>query len=96
MLYKACFADRPQRDWDLPGGCDGGDILLIDSIRLDPKYRGYGIGLVAVDKLIMHVQRARFTFDARLVAVSLAGVGSDLKSGMRNDGEAQKKLSQYW
>jgi hypothetical protein len=35
-----------------------GDLLLVELIRLEPRYRGYGIGLLAVKMYRDHVGKA--------------------------------------
>jgi hypothetical protein len=58
MLFRACFTQQAIVQGILPDEYVFGDVLMVETVRLEPRYRGYGIGLLAVDELVKHVERA--------------------------------------
>jgi GNAT superfamily N-acetyltransferase len=58
-LFMALFAEHASGSGRLPLRYTGEDILLVQTIELQPEYRGYGIGLFALDSLMKRVARAR-------------------------------------
>jgi hypothetical protein len=75
-----------------------GDILLIENIRLEKRYRGYGISLLAVDLFVDKVAAAtRYTGWRRegIVVVDASGLDSDLEPGPCQR-ELQEKLIRHW
>ncbi|KAJ6448844.1 hypothetical protein C8R47DRAFT_1081602 [Mycena vitilis] len=50
-LSRSCFTSVSSHVLPINWVFAEGDILYIDSIRLEPKWRGYGIGLLALDGL---------------------------------------------
>ena len=56
-LYKACheeMAGAAVQKQILPRDYCYSHILSIETVRLEPEYRGYGIGLLAVDGSLKH------------------------------------------
>jgi hypothetical protein len=52
---------------------------MVETVRLEPRYRGYGIGLLAVDELVKHAERASSRWsDEGLIVLDPLGVTSDL------------------
>jgi hypothetical protein len=95
MLHKTTEEDKVD-DLILGFGDGWGDILLIENIRLEPRYRGYGISLLAVDSLMEAVAKASSAWKAEgIVVIDVLSLGSGLEPG-RDHGEAQKKLTQHW
>jgi hypothetical protein len=95
MLNKTIKEDAID-DTILGFGKEGGDILLIEDIRLEPRYRGYGISLLAVDSLVNEVARKSCGwYTEGIVVVDASGLGSDLEPGpcLR---ELQKSLMKHW
>ncbi|KAJ7291506.1 hypothetical protein C8J57DRAFT_217550 [Mycena rebaudengoi] len=71
-----------------------GDILYLDSIEIEPRFRGYGIGLLALDGL-----RGIFpSFEMDVILLNPAGLTSEVVGdpGSANHNVVQKKLIAYW
>jgi hypothetical protein len=96
MLFRACFTKQAINQGILPDEYVFGDVLTIETIRLEPQYRGYGIGLLAVDELVKHVGRASSRWsDEGLIVLDPSGLTSDLAQGHSHE-EVQEKLIRYW
>jgi hypothetical protein len=73
-----------------------GDILLIENIRLEKRYRGYGISLRAVDLFVDKVAEASVRWRIEgIVVVDASGLDSDLEPGPCQR-ELQEKLMRHW
>jgi hypothetical protein len=96
MLFRACFTQQAIAQGILPDGYVFGDVLMIGTVHLEPRYRGYGIGLLAVDELVKHVERVspRWSNEG-LVVLDPSGLTSDLAQGHSHE-EVQEKLIWYW
>lgn len=96
MLFRACFTQQAIVQGILPDEYVFGDVLMVETVRLEPRYRGYGIGLLAVDELVKHVERASSRWsDEGLIVLDPSGVTSDLAQGHSHE-EIQEKLIRYW
>jgi hypothetical protein len=58
MLFRACFAEQAIAQGILPNEYVSKDVFMIETVRLEQQYRGYGIDILAVDGLAKHVERA--------------------------------------
>jgi hypothetical protein len=96
MLFRACFTEQAINQGILPDEYVFGDVLMIETVHLEPQYRGYGIGLLAVDELMKHVERASPGWsDEGLMVLDPSGLTSDLAQGHSHE-EVQEKLIRYW
>jgi hypothetical protein len=96
MLYRACFTKQAIDQSILPDGYVFGDVLMIETVHLEPQHRGYGIGLLAVDELVKHVERASPGWsDEGLIVLDPSGLTSDLTQEQSHE-EVQEKLIRYW
>jgi hypothetical protein len=96
MLFRACFTKQAIDQGILPDEYVFGDVLMIETVRLIPEYRGYGIGLLAVDELVKHVERASPGWsDEGLIVLDPSGLTSDLAQGQSHE-EVQENLIRYW
>ncbi|KAJ6585504.1 hypothetical protein B0H19DRAFT_1109857 [Mycena capillaripes] len=70
-----------------------GDIMYLDSIEIEPRFRGYGIGLLAFEGL-----RGIFpSFEMDVILLNPAALTSELEKNPGISPEvAQKKLISYW
>ena len=55
MLYKACVSTSAIYSGNMPDNYNWGDVLMVNTIQLQKQFRGYGIGLLALDRLVKHV-----------------------------------------
>jgi hypothetical protein len=96
MLFRACFTQQAIVQGILPDEYVFEDVLMVETVRLEPRYRGYGIGLLAVDELVKHAERASSRWsDEGLIVLDPSGVTSDLAQGHSHE-EIQEKLIRYW
>jgi GNAT superfamily N-acetyltransferase len=96
MLFRACFTEQAINQGILPDEYVFGDVLMIETVHLEPQYRGYGIGLLAVDELMKHVERASPGWSEEgLIVLDPSGLKSDLAQGHSHE-EVQEKLIRYW
>ena len=96
MLFRTCFTEQAIIQGILPDRYTFGDVLIIETVRLKPQYRGYGIGLLAVNSLVKHVERASSGWgDEGLIVLDPSGLSTDLTHG-HSHGEVQEKLIRYW
>jgi hypothetical protein len=96
MLFRACFTEQAINQGILPDEYVFGDVLMIETVHLEPQYRGYGIGLLAVDELMKHVERASSNWSEEgLIVLDPSGLRSDLAQGHSHE-EVQEKLIRYW
>lgn len=96
MLFRACFTEQAIVQGILPIEYSLGDVLMVETVRLEPQYRGYGIGLLAVDELMKHVERASSRWsDEGLIVLDPSGLTCDLGQGHSHE-EVQGKLIRYW
>jgi hypothetical protein len=96
MLFRACFTEQSINQEILPDECFFNEVLMIETVRLEPQYRGYGIGLLAVDELVKYVERALSRWsDEGLEVLDPSGLTSDLAQGYNHE-EVQEKLILYW
>jgi hypothetical protein len=72
-----------------------GDILLIEYIHLEPPYRGYGIGLLAVDMFMQQMERASSGWSEGVIIVDASGLESGVEPG-HSRREVQGKLVRHW
>lgn len=68
-----------------------GDILFIEEVFLEDRYRGYGIGLLAVDTLIGSLP----SFEMDTVLLNPAGMSITAGPGYSHE-STEKKLTDYW
>jgi GNAT superfamily N-acetyltransferase len=96
MLFRACFTEQAINQGILPDEYVFGDVLMIETVHLEPQYRGYGIGLLVVDELTKHVERASYNWSEEgLIVLDPSGLTSDLAQGHSHE-EVQEKLIRYW
>jgi hypothetical protein len=96
ILFRAYFTQQAIVQGILPDEYVFGDVLMVETVRLEPRYRGYGIGLLAVDELVKHVEQASSRWsDEGLIVIDPSGLTSDLAQG-RSHEEIQEKLIRYW
>jgi hypothetical protein len=96
ILFRAYFTQQAIVQGILPDEYVFGDVLMVETVRLEPRYRGYGIGLLAVDELVKHVEPASSRWsDEGLIVLDPSGLTSDLAQG-RSHEEIQEKLIRYW
>jgi hypothetical protein len=96
MLHKACFTERAFWNEVLPTDYNSGDILMVNTIRLDPRFRGYGIGLLAIERLVEFVARAFPEWRLEgMIFLEPSGMTSDVVQGS-NHGDIQEKLIRYY
>jgi len=96
MLYKACFTNQAIWNEVLPWDYNFGDVLMVNTIRLDPQFRGYGIGLLALDKLVEYVARASLEWRLEgMIVLCPSGLTSDMVQGSEHE-TVQEKLIQYY
>jgi hypothetical protein len=99
MLNKTIKEEKV--DDTLLGFGDGwGDILLIEDVHLQPPYRGYGISLLAVDRLMIQVagSSVRGWNKEGIIVIDASGLGTlgdNLGSG-HSQNELQEKLMRHW
>jgi hypothetical protein len=58
ILSRACFTEQAINQGTLHDEYIFSDVLIIETVHLEPQYHSYSIGLLAVDELIKHVERA--------------------------------------
>jgi hypothetical protein len=93
MLYEACFTEQTSEQKILPPRYTGGDILLVHTLYLEPDCRGYGIGLLALDKLMKRTARASPAWGKNgLTVLDPSGLRECLEPDMSNHGQVQEKL----
>ena len=90
-LFKAFFSEEAIDNGILPEGFCSGDLLLINEVRIAEQYRGYGVGLLAVDGLISSLP----SFNEGLVVLDPSGLSMDKKEGFDHKA-TQDKLIKYW
>lgn len=74
-----------------------GDILLVKYIQLEPRHRGYGIGLLAVKMFMDHVAAASDGWaDEGILVVDASGLDSDLELAHNRREVQKKKLIRHW
>lgn len=96
MLFRAGFTEQAICQGILPDEYFFGDILMIETVRLEPQYRGYDIGLLAVDKLLKRLARVSPRWaNEGLIVLDPSGLTSDRAHGCSH-GEVQEKLIGYW
>lgn len=95
MLHKAFFAHQALDQENLPEDYNFGDILMVETVRLEPQHRGYGIGLLALDLLVQHVKREWPAFASEgLIVLDPSGLNRDMEP---SDHEVvQEKLVRFW
>ena len=73
-----------------------GDVLMVNTVCLNSRFRGYGIGRSALDKLVKHVAQAspQWATEGLLVLDPSSMVGYTARTD--NQMEVQKKLIQYY
>lgn len=88
MLYEACFTEQASEQKILPLRYTCGDVLFIDAIYLEPDCRGYGIGLLALDKLMKRTARASPAWGKNgLTVLDHSGLRQCLKPDMSSHGQ---------
>jgi len=95
MLHRACFTEQAFRDEVLPIDYNFGGVLLVETIRLEPQFRGYGIGLLALDRLVKYVARASPEWALEGMIVLEPSMMSETASAREND-VVQEKLIPYY
>lgn len=80
----------------MPDDYNWGDVLMVNTVCLNSRFRGYGIGLLALDKLVKHVAQAspQWATEGLLVLDPSSMVGYTARTD--NQMEVQKKLIQYY
>lgn len=80
----------------MPSGYIWGDILVVNTMRLESKFRGYGIGLLALDKLVEHVARASPEWKMEgLIGLTPSALTQDMADPARHR-KVQDKLVRYY
>jgi hypothetical protein len=97
-LYRAGYKERgTERDRGvLPEDYMWGDVLMIDTLRLDPKFCGYGIGLLALDRLVEHVARASPDWGVEGLIVLDPSMMTDNRVQANTHGDVQEKPIEYY
>ena len=73
-----------------------GDLLLVEHIRLEPRYRGYGIGLLAVKMFRDHIGEASEGWNQEgVMIVDASGLNSDLEPEYSRR-ELQIRMFRHW
>jgi len=95
-LFRACFTEQAIGQRTMPDEYIFEYVLMIETVRLKPQYHGYGIGPLAVDELVKHVERAspRWSNEG-LIVLDPSGLTSDLAQG-RSHEEVQERFIRYW
>ncbi|KAJ6599392.1 hypothetical protein B0H10DRAFT_2084692, partial [Mycena sp. CBHHK59/15] len=93
MMYSILFDEEGEPKDPSLEECLQGDIMYLDSIEIEPSFRGYGIGLLAFDGL-----RGIFpSFEMDVILLNPAGLTSELEKNPGSSAEAtQNKLIVYW
>jgi hypothetical protein len=60
-LFGACLSNREKAKEEhiLPSRYYDGDLIMVEQVRVEPQYRGYGIILLAMAKLIELLRKVR-------------------------------------
>ena len=96
MLFEACFSRSAIEKGNKPDDYNWGDVLMVESLRLEPQFRGYGIGLLAMDKLVQHVARASPGWGKEgLLVLAALGLTDDIARA-NDHGKIQEKLTHYY
>ena len=93
-MYQALYdEDGEPKQLDFTDG-DYGDILYIHEVHLETRYRGYGIGLLAVDRLISSLP----SFEMDSVVLYPAGTTREARElgDTYDHATVQQKLIRYW
>ncbi|KAJ7472677.1 hypothetical protein FB451DRAFT_1250337 [Mycena latifolia] len=93
MMYSILFNEEGEpKDTEFEEYLQG-DIMYLDSIELEPRFRGYGIGLLAFEGL-----RGIFpSFEMDVILLNPSALTSELEKNPGISPEAaQKKLIAYW
>jgi GNAT superfamily N-acetyltransferase len=69
---------------------------MVDIIRLDPKFRGHGIGLLALDRLVKHVARASRDWKMEGLVVLNPSMMNDRRVQANTHEDVQQKLFEYY
>ncbi|KZP34706.1 hypothetical protein FIBSPDRAFT_881191 [Athelia psychrophila] len=89
-MYAAFYdKDTNPRDWEMGEELQG-DILYLNEIRLQPEWRGYGIGLLAIHGLLGLMP----SFEMDAVILCPAGLTRDTDN--KNHVAVQRKLKDYY
>lgn len=96
MLYKACFSRSAIGRGNMPDEYNFGDVLMVNTIRLQSRFRGYGIGLLALDRLVKHVAQASPEWKREgLIALDPSGLTHEM-AHMNIHEKLQDKLIRYY
>lgn len=96
MLYKACFSTKAINQGNMPSGYIWGDVLIVNTVRLKPKFRGYGIGLLALDTLVKHAARLSPEWKTEgLIALAPSALTQDMVDPASHE-KVQDKLVRYY
>lgn len=81
----------------MPNDYEWGDVLMVSTMNLGSQFRGYGIGLLALDRLAQHVARASPGWAKKgLLVLEPSGMADYKRTRTDNHGEIQDKLIQYY
>lgn len=95
MLHSAFFVHQALDQGNLPEDYDFGDILIVETVRLEPRHRGYGIGLLAMDLLVQHVKLEWPGLASEgLVVLDPSGLNRDMEPSDRE--VVQERLVRFW
>lgn len=96
MLYTACFSNSAIHAGNIPGNYNWGDVLMVNTMRREPKVRGYGIGLLALNRLVKHVARASPEWGMEgLITLDPSGLTQDM-ANPNDHVDVQDKLVRYY
>jgi hypothetical protein len=95
MLFRACFTEQAIYQEVLPEEYTTGNILMVETIQLEPHFRGHSIGLLALDRLVRHVVRASPESGNEGLLVMEPSNMSETATTHEN-GPIQEKLIQYY
>ena len=80
----------------MPDDYNWGDILMVNTIRLESRYRGYGIGLLALDILVEHIAQVSPAWTGEgLLVLDPSGMRGYMESADHHE-VVQDKLIQYY
>jgi hypothetical protein len=98
MLYKSCFSKSAIYQGNMPDNYNWGDVLMVNTIQLQKQFRGYGIGLLALDRLVKHVAQAspEWTSEGLIVLEPSGMADHTVRICPDKHEETQGKLVQYY
>lgn len=96
MLYTACFSNLAMDRGNIPNDYEWGDVLMVSTMNLESQFRGYGIGLLALNRLAQHVARVSPGWAKRGLLVLEPSGMADYTARTDDHGEIQDKLILYY